>query len=412
MEWTIVGIDWGSRVHSACVMDGEGSVVGEWEFEHSGEAIAGCVDKLIELAGDASCLRVAIEIPHGAVVEALLDRGVKVFSINPKQLDRFRDRHSVAGAKDDDLDAYVLADSLRTDTKLYRPVELPDAGLVELRDISRLYDSLTEQVVALANQVQAQLQRYYVQLRDLGRWHEEPWLWDLFDAAPTPKKLETLRQSDLKAILKSHRIRRYKPLPLLEALQGQKALVVAPGVAEGASARIAMVLPVLRAAHQQRRACEKRIESLLKRPSPEGEEETHRDAEILLSLPGLGNRTGATMLAEAPIALQRRDYQDLRRLCGAAPVSTRTGGKRKKPSVAMRRACNMRLRNALHHWANRATQVDERARRHYVQLRSKGHSHGRALRGVGDRLLKVLVVMLHTGSLFDPELRNPKAEAA
>jgi hypothetical protein len=40
------------------------------------------------------------------------------FSINPKQLDRFRDRHTVAGAKDDQRDAFVLADSLRTDAVL------------------------------------------------------------------------------------------------------------------------------------------------------------------------------------------------------------------------------------------------------------------------------------------------------
>jgi hypothetical protein len=58
---------------------------------------------------------VAIEMTHGPVVEALLERGFCVYGINPKQLDRFRDRFTVAGAKDDRRDARVLADSLRTD---------------------------------------------------------------------------------------------------------------------------------------------------------------------------------------------------------------------------------------------------------------------------------------------------------
>ena len=40
-----------------------------------------------------------------------MDRGFAVYSINPKQLDRFRDRFSPAGAKDDSRDARVLADA-------------------------------------------------------------------------------------------------------------------------------------------------------------------------------------------------------------------------------------------------------------------------------------------------------------
>ena len=46
-------------------------------------------------------MAVAIEVPHGPVVDVLLDRGIAVYAINPKQLDRLRDRFSVAGSKDD-----------------------------------------------------------------------------------------------------------------------------------------------------------------------------------------------------------------------------------------------------------------------------------------------------------------------
>jgi hypothetical protein len=41
----------------------------------------------------------------------LVERGFQVYAINPKQLDRFRDRYSMSGAKDDRRDAFVLADS-------------------------------------------------------------------------------------------------------------------------------------------------------------------------------------------------------------------------------------------------------------------------------------------------------------
>jgi hypothetical protein len=42
---------------------------------------------------------VAIEMTQGPVVEALLERGFCVYGINPKQLDRFRDRFTVAGPR-------------------------------------------------------------------------------------------------------------------------------------------------------------------------------------------------------------------------------------------------------------------------------------------------------------------------
>ena len=73
--------------------------------------------------------------------------------------------------------------------------------------------------------------------------------------------------------------------------------------------------------------------------------------------------------------------------------------------VYMRRACNPRLREVVHHWANVAAQHDPRTKQHYARLRAVGHSHGRALRGVADRLLAMLVAMLKRGELYDPGRR-------
>ena len=52
------------------------------------------------------------------MVETLIERGFDVHAINPKQMDRFRDRFSLAGAKDDSRDAEVMASSLRTDAAM------------------------------------------------------------------------------------------------------------------------------------------------------------------------------------------------------------------------------------------------------------------------------------------------------
>jgi hypothetical protein len=104
-----VGIDWGSQTHQVCVLDRDRHRVGERSVEHEGGALAECAAWLTHLAaGEVHRVAVAIEVPRGAIVELLVERGFHVFAINPKQLDRFRDRHTVAGAKDDRRDAFVL----------------------------------------------------------------------------------------------------------------------------------------------------------------------------------------------------------------------------------------------------------------------------------------------------------------
>jgi hypothetical protein len=111
-----------------------------------------------------STIHVAIEVPHGPIVETLLERGFNVYASNPKQLDRFRDRFSPAGAKDDSRDAEVQANALRTDMRAFREVVLADAILVELREWSRMADGLTTDKNRLANRLREQLWRYYPQM--------------------------------------------------------------------------------------------------------------------------------------------------------------------------------------------------------------------------------------------------------
>jgi hypothetical protein len=107
VQW-FAGIDWASQTHQVCLIDGGGKIVGERGFAHGGAGLCELCSWLLTMTrGPAPAIAVAIEVPHGPVVEALLERGFQVHAINPKQLDRFRDRFTVAGAKDDRRDAHV-----------------------------------------------------------------------------------------------------------------------------------------------------------------------------------------------------------------------------------------------------------------------------------------------------------------
>src|SRR5712692_9622494 len=168
VDW-FVGIDWASQSHQVCLVDARGECLGERAVAHGGLGIEELCDWLIARTGATpEVIGVAIEMTQGPVVEALLERGFCVYSINPKQLDRFRDRFTVAGAKDDRRDAHVLADSLRTDRRAFRRVRLDAAHIVELREESRLHDELGGQRVQAANRLGDQLRRYYPQLLAVG----------------------------------------------------------------------------------------------------------------------------------------------------------------------------------------------------------------------------------------------------
>ena len=120
-----VGIDWGSQQHQVCVLDRDRRQVGARAVDHDGASLAQLAAWLWTVsAGQPQRVSVAIEVPRGAMVEGLVERGFHVLAMNPKQRDRFRDRHRVAGAKDDRRDACVLADAVRTDRPSVRRLQL------------------------------------------------------------------------------------------------------------------------------------------------------------------------------------------------------------------------------------------------------------------------------------------------
>ena len=106
-----VGIDWATDAHRVVILDAERRPLHDRTVRHEAVALETFARWLTAevAAGTAGDVAVALEVPRGAVVDALLARGVHVFALNPKQLDRFRDRYTVAGAKDDRRDAQVLA---------------------------------------------------------------------------------------------------------------------------------------------------------------------------------------------------------------------------------------------------------------------------------------------------------------
>ena len=400
------GVDWARAEHQACVVNEAGAELGNRQFEHSGEGLRAMADWIIRISGaDPHLVAVAIETPHGPVVESLQERGFAVCSINPKQLDRFRDRYFPAGQKDDRLNARVLADSLRTDPGAFRLLVVPADAVLELREASRDADDLVAERTRLGHRIRQQLWRYYPQLLELGDVTES-WLLELWEAAPTPRQGGRLRSSRIQRILKRNRIRRHDAAKV-KAVLAREALPAAPGTERAAVASIARSIKRLHLVQQQLKDVKSEIEGLIRTADETGGEGAgQRDSDILGSIPGVGTTVLAALLTEAFDPIKRRDYRSLRALAGVAPVTKRSGA---SFIVKRRRAANKRLRNAVWHWSRVSIQRDPQSRAKYDALRDRGHRHARALRGVGDRLLYVACAMLRDGTLYRP---HPDIRAA
>ena len=403
-----VGVDWGSRTHQACILDGAGAVRGEQAFRHGGEGLAAMAGWIADAAGGMppAAVGVAIETPRGPVAESLLAHG---FAINPRQLDRFRDRHSPAGAKDDRRDARVLASALRTDRHAFHRVEATDPQIVELREWSRIADDLKGERRRLANRLGDLLWRYYPQFNDAVGDPAAPWALTLWKRVPNPAAARGVRAATYDKLLKKHRIRRFDGAALKDRL-AQRALDTDPAAARAAEAHARLLAKRLDLLNDQIAEATAQLEAFLGRlgdadPEPgagdaPGQDGEQRDVDILLSMPGVGAVVAATRFAEACDALCRRDYHALRCLCGVAPVTRQSGRSR---IVTRRLAAHGRLRDAAYHWARVAVQHDPASKARYEALRGRGHGHARSLRSVADRLLNVACAMLRDGTPYDPQ---------
>lgn len=407
----ICGIDWANEEHRVFVTDTDGRDLFECRTPHKAAELFALCDRLVEAAGGSPREAwVAIERPHGLVVEALLSRDIRVFSINPKQLDRFRDCFSPSGAKDDRRDAMVLCSSLRTDLRAFREVQ-PDAPIiVELREWSRMRHEEQGERTRLGNRLREQLLRYFPQMLDLDGDPGKRWMIALWRRVRTPEHAHHVDLRTIAPILKKHRIRKVTPARVLEVLQAGP-FAVAEGVTAAAAGHIEHLIDRIEVLNDQLKVSEEhcgflveklvRDESLLHGAdpfqSPAPSDGSASTAAILRSMPGIGAVVIGALLGEASQLLVTGNIAGLRLLGGIAPVTKSSG---KSCHVMRRLAANPRLRDALHHMAGTAMQHDPSFRRRYTALRGRGHTHGRALRQLADTMLRILAAMLRDRSFY------------
>ena len=391
MKRYYLGVDWADEFDQVWVSDADGNKVTEMKVLQNAQGLSDFGRWLHERKAQAIELWAAIEKPHGRIVDFLLNHGVVVYPVNPKALDRARDRFRMSQSKSDSFDAHVLADFLRTDHARLRALEPDTAPAQELKIVTRDHQRLMRQKSRLLNQMVVTLKEYYPRPLEVFNDLETKIALDFLKVYPTPQALSKLNHRGWNRFAKrQHHLSEARANELWENLN--KAQLAVPEHVVRAKARLLAALVVqLEAALQSVKQYEEQVKGFFA---------SMPAADLVKTLPG--GKAGTTVpiiWAELGDAKSRwESFRHLQAEAGAVPVTQSSG---KSRFVQFRFACNKHLRYAIHWFSFNSLNRCEWANKYYRSQRAKGHNHPRALRALGAKWLKIIFVMWRDHKPYD-----------
>ncbi len=376
------GVDWADAHHDVMVIDDAGRKAGGRRVTHTPEGLIELNDFLFSITGpdrkeEMACI---IETTHGLLIASLLEAGYAVYPVNPKTVEH---RRSAAGAKTDQLDAYLLAKHGRSEFADLRRLE-PDSPIIaELKALTRDQDSLIQSQTRLVNQLTACLKVYYPVALHLFTKVQQPTPLAFLQNYPTPQVALAASVEQVAQVLKQagHPTPDKSAAKIVEMLHHPH--LTADAVTTRTKSRLMLVLlSQLRPLLEEIAAYDKEISRLFL---------THEDNEVFRSLPRAGKRLAPRLLAE--IGDERTRYADaasLQALAGTSPVPYESGNYSKP---RRRLACIKPLRNALYQFAWQSTQTEAWAAEYYQRKRKEGKSHSVAVRALANVWVRIIFAL-------------------
>ena len=405
-----LGVDWADETHAVWGVDEQGQAVSRRAVAHTADGFSEWGRELDEWRAQGIEVWAAIERPEGRVVDFLLDRGVVVYPINPKALDRARDRFRQSRAKSDSFDARVAAEFLRTDHAHLRPLQPSSEAAQELKYLTEDCQRLLRQQTRLVNQLTATVKAYYPRALEVAEL-TTALARDFLHDHPTPEALTRLTPRHWQRWARAHRLSAARTTELGQVLQQPQLPVPAHVVRAKARlmlALLAALTPVVETVASYRQA----IDDFFARMPGAQWARTLPLGERGLTVPTLWARLG-----DAPT--RWTSFQHLQAQAGSVPVTQRSG---KHLVVTFRHACDKQLRTVLDHVAFLSLQRSQWARAYYDAQRARGHRHRHALRALGATWLKIIFVMwqrhvaydesYHLATMARQALRHPKKKIA
>ncbi len=386
-----VGVDWAEAHHDVHVQNEDGKRLAGGRLPEGVDGIARFHALVGDHVHDPGQVVIGIETDRGLFVAALVAAGYEVFAVNPMSTSRYRDRHSTSGAKSDPGDAKVLADMVRTDRHNHRPVSADSETVQAVKILARAHQSMIWSRGRHTNGLRCTLREFYpaalVAFDDLASGDA----LEVLRVAPTPELGRGMSVAKIAAALRrGGRQRRVNERAgeiqaALRAPQLAAPAVVSSAMGATVAASVAVIAVMVTQIAELARELEAGFES-------------HPDAEVVRSLPGLGTVLGARVLGEFGDEPNRYANAKCRKnYAGTSPITRASGTKR---VVLARYARNDRLADAIYLWAFAALSSPG-ARAHYDAHRDAGNTHHAALRALGNRLVGILHGCLEHHTAYD-----------
>lgn len=377
-----LGVDWADAEHAVWVEDESGTKVMSRTVPQTVDGLTEFGRWLDERRGAGREVWAAIEKPDGRIVDFLLDHGVVVFPINPKAVDRARDRFRISGAKSDPFDARVLAGFLRTDHSHLSPLRPSSDAAQELKGLTRDYTRQVRQQTRLLNQLTAALKAYYPRALEIVDDLKSQWGREFLREYPTPAAVARLTERHWQQWTRKHRFSAERAMELWTII-ARPQLAVPEHIVRVQARLVTALLEQLDVTARTVAAYREAISSFFS---------SMPAAVWAMTLPGgRGDTMVPRLYAELGDAAGRwRTFQHLQGHAGVVPVTDRSG---KQIVVRFRFACNTHLRDAVHQFALQSLRQSEWARAYYDRCRRRGHRHHHALRALAAKWLKIIFVL-------------------
>ena len=381
------GVDWAKDFHAVCVVDADGEVLERAVIDHTKIGLA----RLVAILRRHQISGVGIERPDGPVVDALLGNGFMVYVISPSEIKSLRKRYGSAGNKDDRFDAYVLADTVRTDRRRLTPLRRDTEPTTGLRQLCRARKDLIAHRIAVANQLRAHLAIALPAAVDLFTDIDSPISRKFLTRFATQDQVDWLTPTRLATWLRAnHYTGRKDPAIVYQRITD------APHGATGEHGRIlaavtAAYVSTLSTVMDQIRVLTDQITTAY---------DAHPDKAIFAALPRAGTVRAARLLAEIGDARGRFPTATaLACLAGVAP-STRQSGS--VEVVSFRWAVDKQLRDAVCDFAGDSRNANPWAADLYAKARARGHDHPHAVRILGRAWIDVIWRCWTTNQPYEP----------
>jgi len=382
-----VGDDWAEAHHDVHLMNETGERLAGKRLPEGLAGIGQFHSLVAEHATDPSEVVIGIETERGMWVQALVAVGYTVFAINPLSVSRYRDRHSLAGAKSDPGDAKVLADLVRTDSHNHRPIAGDSEEVSGIKVLARAHQNLIWDRTRHTNRLRNDLREYFPAALEAFNDLADRDTIAVLAKAPHPDQARALSVAQIRSALRKSGRQRNLDTRAAEIQQALRSLQLAaqPAVATAFAATTTALVAVITGLNTQIGVLETELASSFNQ---------HPDADIYLSLPGLGVTLGARVLAEFGDDPER--YADAKSRRNYAGTSPRTIASGKKRAVLARHVRNRRLYDAIDQWAFCSITTSPGCRQFYDQRRAAGDLHHQALRALANRLVGYLHGCLRT----------------